>query len=417
MPVLKIKKDGKWIDVSGGAGVSSWNDLTDKPFDAEPPVTSTEVTLEEITFEGFENGRYLTDTFNLIEGAECTVIWDGAEYTFTCEKDTQEGFQIIIIGNPALADIENAKDNGQPFCIITLPECGFTCLFSNDSNATSHTVRIISNVTTQIVYKLDNKYINAEWTAETPVYERVFTLPKTTVSATMSFAGLYGGFISAEAPNIKTGSIVNFEFDGIKYTSIAHDGAFGNAPLITNNSLPGFPCAGMINDGSVVFFCKTEGDHVVELTVDEPTYEQLPTEYISDVLDDIQDRLKDKAFKSDTLSLYEKQTIADAQKARARTNICAVGYDTAQTLTEAEKAQARINIGADTMPEVSIEDNGKFLRVVDGVWATASTPSAEDVGARPNTWMPTAAEVGAVTEAQVTTLINNALGVIENGAY
>lgn len=43
--------------------------------------------------------------------------------------------------------------------------------------------------------------------------------------------------------------------------------------------------------------------------------------------------------------------------------------------------------------------------------------TAAQVGARPDTWMPTAAQVGAVTEVQVTTMINNALGVIENGTY
>ena len=43
--------------------------------------------------------------------------------------------------------------------------------------------------------------------------------------------------------------------------------------------------------------------------------------------------------------------------------------------------------------------------------------TAAQVGARPDTWMPTAAEVGAVTETQVTNMINDALGVIENGTY
>lgn len=41
----------------------------------------------------------------------------------------------------------------------------------------------------------------------------------------------------------------------------------------------------------------------------------------------------------------------------------------------------------------------------------------EQIGARPETWTPTAEEVGAVTEAQVSTMINDALGVIENGSY
>ena len=43
--------------------------------------------------------------------------------------------------------------------------------------------------------------------------------------------------------------------------------------------------------------------------------------------------------------------------------------------------------------------------------------TAAQVGARPDTWMPSAADVGAVTESQVSAMINNALGVIENGTY
>lgn len=32
-----------------------------------------------------------------------------------------------------------------------------------------------------------------------------------------------------------------------------------------------------------------------------------------------------------------------------------------------------------TMPEVTASDNGKFLRVVDGVWTAATVPKAEEV--------------------------------------
>ena len=70
-------------------------------------------------------------------------------------------------------------------------------------------------------------------------------------------------------------------------------------------------------------------------------------------------------------------------------------------------------------------DSGKgdFLRGREAILAhheSRANPhgvTAAQVGARPDTWMPTAEQVGAVTEVQVTELINNALGVIENGTY
>ena len=59
-----------------------------------------------------------------------------------------------------------------------------------------------------------------------------------------------------------------------------------------------------------------------------------------------------------------------------------------QTLTDAQKAQARANIGAAAvgenggddcdLPEVTESDNGAFLRVVNGVWAAVTLPSAEE---------------------------------------
>ena len=68
-----------------------------------------------------------------------------------------------------------------------------------------------------------------------------------------------------------------------------------------------------------------------------------------------------------------------------------------------------------------------WMPTADDVGARPDTwmPTASQVGARPSNWTPTAKEVGAVTEeevsamiqAQVPTMINDALGVIENATY
>ena len=53
-------------------------------------------------------------------------------------------------------------------------------------------------------------------------------------------------------------------------------------------------------------------------------------------------------------------------------------------------------------------------------WAKAKTKptyTADEVGARPNTWMPTAAQVGAATEEYVNQAIQTAIGDALGGSY
>lgn len=69
----------------------------------------------------------------------------------------------------------------------------------------------------------------------------------------------------------------------------------------------------------------------------------------------------------------------------ADVKIDAVQYNTAQSLTSAQQQQARENIGA--------------VGNVNGKTGDTVTLNASDVGARADNWMPTAADVGAVSNS------------------
>ena len=84
-----------------------------------------------------------------------------------------------------------------------------------------------------------------------------------------------------------------------------------------------------------------------------------------------------------------------------------------------EAADAAIEKAQETADNHIKEKNNPHGVTAEQVGARPANwmPSAADVGARPDGWMPSAADVGAVTETQVSTMINDALGVIENGSY
>ena len=147
--------------------INSWNELKDKPFYEEPPVTTTTVLLPESTYEGFEDGGFESNSDIFIffkPDIEYIITWDGVEYTATTKKINLNGVNCITCGNPILFGAEeDSEDNGQPFFIAYAEEYMVILLISNDIEATSHTIGITQTVTTQKIHKLDDKYINAEW--------------------------------------------------------------------------------------------------------------------------------------------------------------------------------------------------------------------------------------------------------------
>ena len=129
---ITIKDDGNGnVEIIGGGtggsgGVSSWNDLTDKPFDC------LEELLPETAFQydsdlGF---FFIPSVFDFKYGENYIVNWNGVEYTVTATigffADPFYGtniMPIVVLGNPApLGAPEGVvvENNGLPFAIASV---------------------------------------------------------------------------------------------------------------------------------------------------------------------------------------------------------------------------------------------------------------------------------------------------------
>lgn len=166
------------IGSGGGSGISVQSDMNQNDSNApdyiknrthwaEPPVTTTEVILPETTIE-FSNGyAELSSLLFLDNGDEYTVTLDGVEYSVVAEEASLMGMNFIVFGNPAILALdETAQDNGQPFAGAYSTSEAVLMFMTTDIETTAHTVSITKVTTTQKVYKLDDKYINADWTAQ-----------------------------------------------------------------------------------------------------------------------------------------------------------------------------------------------------------------------------------------------------------
>lgn len=139
---------------SGGGGVSSWNDLTDKPFGE----SVTELySVENGTFPimmGQMPMYTIPDPIPFVNGQTYTVIWDGVSYDCVfAGTGNHEG----MMGNMMLMD---GEDTGEPFVYISSPSSGvygfvdIAALMSGNLTETTHSFSVIGVE----IKKLDFKY-------------------------------------------------------------------------------------------------------------------------------------------------------------------------------------------------------------------------------------------------------------------
>lgn len=170
LPTATVLDNGKVLSVVDGAaawaepsgGVSSWNDLTDKPFYEEG---SMEVIFpeEEISFacnEAF--GLYCAGdvkTFSLAVGETYTVLWDEKEYVCTAQDASalNGGAEMIAIGDGTAFGMSG---NQEPFIIATTEDA--MAFFAADPNDTSASHKICVSQGAVTIKTLDEKYLPME---------------------------------------------------------------------------------------------------------------------------------------------------------------------------------------------------------------------------------------------------------------
>ena len=154
--------DPNFIPPGNSGGVTSWNDLTDKPFYEE---VVEGYILPETTLTGTDGQMIITNEFHLQDGQTYTVKWNGTEYTCACIEE-----EVGLYGLGNLGAMMGGESTGEPFVIMNgeslgLGDAGYGVAVALDGSSTA-TVSIYGKKVT--IYTLEEKYLS-----EIPVLDLV----------------------------------------------------------------------------------------------------------------------------------------------------------------------------------------------------------------------------------------------------
>lgn len=132
-------------------GVSSWNDLTDKPFGEETTVKEVLAECQPVYSEDMDGMSIFTEEreIDLTVGAEYIVNWNGVDYVCVA-KETADGD--VYLGNGMAF---TGDDSGEPFMVAVVPSIGLQ--FIDFDGSTTLTISIRQE--TKTIKTIDPKYI------------------------------------------------------------------------------------------------------------------------------------------------------------------------------------------------------------------------------------------------------------------
>lgn len=245
---VKMADNGVWGGGSGGGGVTSWNDLEDKPFYSEVGLTEL---LPEMTV-AFESAEMpLLAVVPLEVGQAYTVKWNGTEYPCTAQSMDMEGIPCAVLGD--FGAMTGGDSTGEPFVLLAIPEeyaagVGIAGMVMALDGSASATFSILYEG--EVVHPLDNKFLDLAWL---PTTEKGSTLMEETL---LEFSA--EGVASATLAAVPTGeSPLIIFFDGKRYLCepTTQDGGliFGNGSLFQL----------IIAESNLMYFKASAGLHTV----------------------------------------------------------------------------------------------------------------------------------------------------------
>lgn len=288
--------DGVWQKTFVKNGVSSWNDLTDKPFGEENglvdilPITQYNNFAFDSTYGVYGTAEQVQ--YMLTVGETYRVFWDGVEYECTAQDAS-----VLMDGTVAIGNLYNfgLSGNNEPFVIAYISANNLASYFSltDTSAGVPHTIRIAQDGI--VVKPIDTRYL-PEHLQFGETSETVDFIPLTQYD-NFSLNSSFGVYTHAEQTtyDVVVGESYVITWDGIEYECTVQDvGTLIPKAIAVGNGSPfGFsgnnePFIILFENGYTTYISLTDtiagGSHSVIIHKDEVITKTIDTKYLPEHL-------------------------------------------------------------------------------------------------------------------------------------
>ena len=260
---------------SQGGGVSSWNDLTDKPFYKEQSVVDILPEMTGVPDPEKDNAFFLFDVFDVKVGNTYVVNWNGTEYTCIAaappEPETADG---AVLGN--MSALMGEAPSAEPFILFfftaetaaTIGAGGIVSVLDG-----SETVTVSVKAKSETIHPIDPEYLPEGYPYKEQSVETLF-------EGTFDGDGVY----FPEPFTLIAGEDYTVVFDEVEYILKTVSDEHGVSVYIGSESLwngdgnnenePPFCCDGW------AFWTSTNGEHSVIITGPNVTLHTIAPDYL-----------------------------------------------------------------------------------------------------------------------------------------